>query len=192
MASFLQSFSSPKPHTCSLSNPHLSTNRPALRLALSSPRSQCATHNWALSCRSPSRAAMRSLPSNLPPHHQLHPRLSPRLYWATNRGCTTLALSQESSGTTSTFFFCYHTISFISNVITCRSTHFQTYCVPRSIQYPQFDQTPLAMPVGCSFDENPHQVYTMGGNGEHLLTSTEGLSHPYNEELLVRPQFVSY
>lgn len=77
-------------------------------------------------------------------------------------------------------------------IVTCRSTQFQVYCVPRSIQYPQFDQTPLGMPISCSFDESFHQAYNMGVNGEHLFTSTEALSHPYNEELLVRPQFVPY
>lgn len=50
----------------------------------------------------------------------------------------------------------------------------------------------MALPMGCSFDENPNQVYGMGGDGEHLLTSTEGLSQQYNEDLLVRPQFIPY
>ena len=77
-------------------------------------------------------------------------------------------------------------------IVTRRSTHFQGYCIPRSIQYPQFDQAPLVLPMSCSFDESSHQVYTVGSNGEHPSLSTEGLSHPYNEEFLVRPQFVPY
>lgn len=70
-----------------------------------------------------------------------------------------------------------------------RSAQFQAYCASRSVQFPQFDH--ISMPMGCSF-ENSHQVYTIGGSGDHLLASTEGYSHPYNEDLLVRPQFVPY
>jgi len=77
-------------------------------------------------------------------------------------------------------------------IVTRRSPHFQGYCIPRSIQYPQFDQIPLSLPMSCSFDEGIHQVYTIGSNGEHPPLSTEGLPHPYNEEFLVRPQFVPY
>ena len=50
----------------------------------------------------------------------------------------------------------------------------------------------MVLPMGCSFDENSHQVYTIGGGEEHLLTSAEGLSHSYNGEFLVRPQFIPY
>jgi hypothetical protein len=68
-------------------------------------------------------------------------------------------------------------------------SQFQTYCVPRS--YPQFDQSSLILPMGCSFDESSHQVYTVEGSGQHFMT-IEGLSNPYNDELLARPQFVPY
>jgi len=74
-------------------------------------------------------------------------------------------------------------------IVAFRSAQFQAYCASRSVQYPQFDH--ISMPMGCSF-ENSHQVYTIGGSGDHLLASTEGYSHPYNEDLLVRPQFVPY
>lgn len=186
---FLRLFSSLSPHACFLSNQRPLTNRRTRSLLPSTPRSQCAIHSLNLSSPSPYQELTRSLLSNPPHRLRLQPHLSPRPCWTISRGCLTILSPRENLGTTGTFSFLSFRLS-LTTTVTLRSNNFQSYCVPQSVQYPQFSQASMAMPMGCSF-ENSHQVYTMGDSGEHL-TSTEGFPHPYNEEFLVRPQFVPY
>lgn len=191
MQIFLPPFSSPSRHACFLFNPHNLAHRLYLPLLLSTLLSPCAIHSLNLSCPFPYQEPTRSLPWSPPHHLRLRPHPSPPLCWIISQGCLTTLSSQGSLGTTGTFSSFLVTVFRLSlTVVTLRSTSFQAYCVPHSVQYPQFNQASMAVPMGCSF-ENSHQVYGMGDSGEHL-TPTEGFSHSYNGEYLVRPQFVPY